>query len=139
MYQINCGVNEYRWTTNCIKVHYQRDYHQVNIMLAARLWVSKAFCIRLVTSWTMNTSNSTCKSAGSTTQQDLVPVWFCILLIVLNAVILIGSAAGFSLLLRYILSSPKKGRTPNHTFFFCISIVSLLGLIIGKYTRISTA
>ena len=83
----------------------------------------------------MNFTNSTCTSAGSINQQEPAPVWICVVLILLNVFILIGTLIGFSFLLRFIMTSKKKDRTPGHAFFFGISMVSLLGSLIGKCLR----
>ena len=80
----------------------------------------------------MNFTNSTCTSAGSISQQEPAPTWICAVLILLNVLILIGTLTGFSFLLRFITTSRKQDRTPGHAFFFGISLVSLLGSLIGK-------
>lgn len=66
------------------------------------------------------------------TPEQFVPDWVCQTVLVLDVLILVGNCTGFSLLLRFISTSPKKFRAPSHVFFFCISVASLFASLIGK-------
>ena len=84
----------------------------------------------------MTINNSTFVSPESNDGNGILPVWICAAIAALDAVILIGNCTSFSLLLRFIWVSPMKDRTPSHDFFLCISMVSLLASMIGKWIQV---